>query len=413
VGPRILATGLLAVILVTAACSDADPSTPTAASEATTTAPAAESDRTVADDTVVDPTEMPQMSTAPLAVARPLTELSFELELLGTFEQPLDMAVRPGDPTLYVAEKTGRVRRVADGVSDPTPFLDLSDRVSTGGERGLLGITFTPDGTRLVASFTDRSGTSTIASWPADDGSIDVAAERVHLRVEQPFSNHNGGGVVYGPEGHLYVGLGDGGSGGDPLGSGQDTTTLLGSILRIDLTDDGHVPAPGNPLTAPDRPELWLWGLRNPWRFSFDHATGDLWIGDVGQGNVEEIDVVPADPPVRNLGWNRYEGSRRYQGDPLDTHVAPLVEYDHSEGVSVTGGRVYRGAAQPELTGAYFYGDYGGRWVRALRRSPSGDVAESVEALSDVGGIVGFGEDATGELYVITLEGPVYRIVAH
>ncbi|MDG2112436.1 MAG: PQQ-dependent sugar dehydrogenase, partial [Actinomycetota bacterium] len=174
---------------------------------------------------------------------------------------------------------------------------------------------------------------------------------------------------------------------------------------------DGYSPAPGNPLGTPDRPELWLWGLRNPWRFSFDRATGDLWIGDVGQGELEEIDVVAPTPIGRNLGWNRYEGKKRFTGDDLAAHAGPLVEYDHSVGVSVTGGYVYRGSAQPQLDGVYFYGDFGGGWIRTLRQE-DGVVSEHAVVLEDVGGIASFGEDSDGEIYVLTLGGPVYRIIA-
>lgn len=339
-----------------------------------------------------------------------ITDLRFELSEYGSFEQPLDMAVRQGDGAIYIAEKTGRVRRVLDGVSDVMPFLDLSDRVSTNGERGLLGIAFTPGGDRFVASYTDRQGDSVVASWPATT-SIDLAGEVTHLVVGQPFGNHNGGDIAYGPDGHLYVALGDGGSGGDPLDSGQDTTTVLGAILRIDLTADGYAAVPGNPLSAPDRPELWLWGLRNPWRFSFDRATGDLWIGDVGQGDLEEIDVVAPDPDVRNLGWNRYEGTERFTGAELERHLAPLVEYRRSAGVSVTGGYVYRGEAQPHLDGVYFYADFVAGWIRALRYDGE-TVIEHAEVLDDISSIAAFGEDHAGEIYVLTLGGTVYRIVA-
>lgn len=338
----------------------------------------------------------------------PITDLRFELEPIGTFEQPLDLIGRPGDPALYVAEKTGRVRRVVDGVVDPEPFLDLSRSVSTNSERGLLGIAFTPEGDRFVASFTDPAGASVLASWPVDD-TIDLSGAIVHLTVEQPFSNHNGGDIAYGPDGYLYWALGDGGSADDPLDSGQDTTTLLGSMLRLELTNDGAIPAPGNPLS--ERPELWLWGLRNPWRFSFDRMTGEMWIGDVGQGRLEEIDLIAPDPEVRNLGWRRYEGTNEYLDSPDIDHHPPIVEYTRQAGRSVTGGYVYRGTQQPHLDGIYFYGDFGSGWVRGLRQV-GGVVTEHAEVLGSAGAVSSFGEDSDGEIYVVSFGGEVSRLVA-
>ena len=187
---------------------------------------------------------------------------------------------------------------------------------------------------------------------------------------------------------------------------------MLGAILRIDLVGDGYRPAPGNPLTTEGRPELWLWGLRNPWRFSFDRLTGDLWIGDVGQNEIEEIDLVTPEPTSRNLGWNRYEGTRAFSGGTLDDHLPPLIEYGHDQGRSVTGGYVYRGSRQPELSEVYLYGDFAGGWVRALRRDASGAVVEHAEVLSGLGGVASFGEDTDGELYVITLDGDLGRLIA-
>lgn len=349
-------------------------------------------------------------TTVPASRGVAIADLTFELQLIGSLEQPIDMATRPGDAALYIAEKTGRVYRLIDGTPDPEPFLDLTPNVSSRGERGLLGITFTPDGSRLVASYTDTSGTSTVASWPASPA-IDPDGRQTHLTVEQPFANHNGGDIAFGPDGHLYVGFGDGGSGGDPLDSGQDTTTVLGAVLRIDLTTDGYSPAPGNPLSLPERPELWLWGLRNPWRFSFDRSTGELWIGDVGQDDLEEIDLVPRTPVARNLGWNRFEGTSRFSDGDVAGHLPPLVEYDHGDGVSVAGGYVYRGTAQPQLDGVYFYADFGGGWIRALRQN-GGVLTEHAAVFTDVGAVASFGEDHDGEVYVLTLGGPVYRITA-
>ena len=395
---------LFVIVLATTSCADDGPaSAPRPIPIESVTA--AEPEPTVTTDQLRGP---PPSVEPPQPTPAAISDLVFGLELVVTADQPIALAVRSGDRGLYIAEKTGRVRRWVDGVTDPEPYLDLSGRVSTSGERGLLGITFSPDGGRLVASYTDTDGTSVIASWPAGDP-IDRDDERIHLTLEQPFANHNGGHIAYGPDGHLYIGFGDGGSGGDPLGSGQDTTTLLGAILRVDLTAEGSTAAPGNPLAEPHRPELWLWGLRNPWRFAFDSVTGDLWIGDVGQGSLEEINVVSPTPSSHNLGWNRYEGTARFSGDVLEDHLVPIVEYGHGTGASVTGGYVYRGTAQPQLDGVYFYGDFSGGWIRGLRFDGN-VVTEHTEVLRDVGSIVAFGEDLDGGLYVLTLEGPVYRI---
>ena len=187
---------------------------------------------------------------------------------------------------------------------------------------------------------------------------------------------------------------------------------MLGAMVRIELVADGYRPAPGNPLTSEGRPELWLWGLRNPWRFSFDRLTGELWIGDVGQNDLEEIDVVAAQPTSRNLGWNRYEGTRAFTDGILDDHLLPLLDYGHDQGRSVTGGYVYRGDRQPHLRGVYLYGDFAGGWVRALRRDATGAVVDHAEVLSGLGGVASFGEDNDGEIYVISLDGAVGRVIA-
>ena len=413
--------GVVAIAGLATACADRESGDPSSEArvlpvdtEATDGAASGDEGAGRTTDVGIPPPTVPGESptTEPTAPSqKPIAEVVLTLTELGVFEQPLDLATRPGDPALYIAEKTGRVRRVVDGQIDAEPWLDLSQRVSTRSERGLLGIEFTSDGTRFIASFTDGDGTSTVASWPAGER-LDLGAEQIHLTLDQPFPNHNGGDIAFGPDGYLYVAFGDGGSGGDPLDAGQDTTTMLGGILRIELTTNGYEPAPGNPLTAPERPELHLWGLRNPWRISFDRYTGDLWIGDVGQDSLEEIDVVSPDPAVRNLGWNRYEGTRRFSGDELTEHHLPVLEYGRRTGESVTGGYVYRGQAIDGLDGAYFYADYEFGWIRALRLGPSGAVVEHVELFSDVRAIASFGEDEAGELYVISIAGPVYRIDA-
>ena len=327
------------------------------------------------------------------------------------------MAVRPHDPTLYVAEKTGRVVAIRRGVVSATPVLDLTSRVSQGEEQGLLGIAFSPDGRYLYADFTDTAGNTHVTQWAFTGGRAEPASERTILYVRQPFSNHNGGQIAFGPDGDLYTGLGDGGSEGDPLGNGQRLTTLLGKILRIRPTPAGPrpyiVPA-GNPFVGPSgaRPEIWAYGLRNPWRFSFDAKTGNLWIGDVGQNEWEEIDLLPAGRGGgQNYGWNLTEGDHSYNGaTPPPNWVRPIYEYSHADGgCAVIGGYVYRGTAIPGLDGAYLFSDNCLGGIAALRVRGGRVVAERGLGVR-VPSPSSFGEDGRGELYVLSLEGGVYRI---
>ncbi len=406
---RRVTIGTLAVVLTLLAACGADPEAslgqaprvlplPTSSIPART-AVALPTSTTVANDGA-EPTHVP------------LSDLRFSLEPVGTFDGPIDIATRPGDPALYIAQKLGQVvRYLPGGDGDPTVVVDIADRITSQGEQGLLGIAFTPDGSRLVISHTDRDGASTIASYAVDPSGV-TSDHQIHFSLAQPYSNHNGGDIAFGPDGFLYLGLGDGGAAGDPLDSGQDTSTMLGAIVRIELVADGYRPAPGNPLTSEGRPELWLWGLRNPWRFSFDRLTGELWIGDVGQNDLEEINVVAPQPSSRNLGWNRYEGTRAFADGILDDHLLPLLDYGHDQGRSVTGGYVYRGDRQPHLRGVYLYGDFAGGWVRALRRDATGAAVDHAEVLSGLGGVASFGEDNDGEIYVISLDGAVGRVIA-
>ena len=243
------------------------------------------------------------------------------LERVATLEQPLAISIRAGDPALYVAEKTGRVMAIRDGRVLPRPVLDLRGDVSLGGEQGLLGLAFSPDGSYLYVNYTDVDGNTRIVGYAMQGDRAVVASRREVLFVDQPYDNHNGGDLVFGPDGDLYIGLGDGGSGGDPQGNGQSLGTLLGKMLRIEPTPTGPQPyrvPEDNPFVgdAGARPEIWAYGLRNPWRYSFDPATGDLWIADVGQSAWEEIDRLPAGAPGgANLGWSLLEGTHRYAGD--------------------------------------------------------------------------------------------------
>jgi glucose/arabinose dehydrogenase len=360
------------------------------------------------------------------------TGLVVELEpLVAGFEAPL-LVTHAGDGSgrLFVVEQGGTVRIVRDGRVLEEPFLDLSRRLTTGGERGLLGLAFHPDfgagDGRVFVDYTNLTGDTVVAELrvSADDPDrVDPGSHRELIGVDQPFANHNGGHLAFGPDGYLYVGLGDGGAGGDPLGAGQRLDTHLGKLLRI-----GVDPADGRPYTIPADnpyvgvdgalPEIWLSGVRNPWRFAFDRATGDLWVADVGQGDLEEIDRLPASAGGgrgADLGWNVMEGSRCYGGgsgcaDPSFT--LPIAEYGHDVGCSVTGGHVYRGVAQPRLAGLYLFADYcSGRVWAVEAAGPATQVpwlaAETGRTISS------FGEDEAGELYVTDhASGAVLRIVA-
>ena len=341
---------------------------------------------------------------------------------------PVFLTAPPGDQTrLFVVEKTGRIRIVRNGSLLPVPFLDLSARVSSGGERGLLGLAFHPGyagNGRFVVHYTNPAGDTRVAVFrvSADPDRADAASEQVILAVEQPFANHNGGMLAFGPDGHLYVALGDGGSGGDPQGHGQNRGSLLGKLLRLAVDGAGTATVPlDNPFAgqAGLRGEIWSYGLRNPWRFGFDRQTGDLYIADVGQQSREEINLgTAAEGGGRgvNYGWNVMEGTRCFfppQGCVPAGLTLPVLEYGHGEGCSVTGGYVYRGTLLPALTGLYFYADYCAGWVRSFRAA--GRIAtDSREwtALAPGGEITSFGEDARGELYLLVADGRVLRIVA-
>jgi len=336
---------------------------------------------------------------------------------VATLQQPTALVVRAGDPALYVAEQTGRVRAIRNGRVDPIPVLEVASEVKSGGERGLLGLAFAPDGRHLYVDFTDRSGDIHVTEFVMRGGRAEPASERPVLKVDHHlFANHNGGQLAFGPDRMLYIGLGDGGGGGDPQGNGQSLGTLLGKILRIDPRPAGGRPyrvPPDNPFVGRGgaRPEIWSYGLRNPWRFSFDPATGDLWIGDVGQNRWEEVDYERAGSGGgRNYGWDRREGLHAFEGERPAGAVDPVIEYGREGGAcTVIGGFVYRGRRIPGLRGAYLYGDYCAGWIRAaLVRG--GRVAEQRDLGLSVPGLSSFGVDPAGELYAMALTGPVYRL---
>ncbi len=337
-------------------------------------------------------------------------------------DEPLFLASPPHDPRLFVLERTGRIRLIAGGTLRARPFLDLSALVSTANaEQGLLGMAFAPDyarSGRFYVDYTDVNGDTRVVRYAvsSDPDSADPASAQVVLGVPQPYANHNGGMLAFGPDGMLYVGLGDGGSEGDPQNNGQNRGTLLGKILRLDVSGTGtYTVPPDNPFSSPDRPEIWCYGLRNPWRFSFDRASGDLYIADVGQNLWEEVDVATAaggGGRGLNYGWKIMEGHHCYSpstGCDTTGLTMPVVEYDHRQGCAIIGGYVYRGTSIPGLRGHYLYADFCSAWVRAFRYA-NGQALEQVQLGTLPGEPQGFGEDAAGEVYVCLRSGVVVRL---
>jgi glucose/arabinose dehydrogenase len=377
----------------------------------------------------------PTASASPPAAPFDPAAISVSLETYVTVPGGPLAITSPHDGTgrLFVATKAGHVRILRDGVLDPDPMLDISALVSTGGEQGLLGIAVHPgfpDDPRVVVDYTDVNGDTVVASYrlEADDPDrLDPGSATTILTVDQPYANHNGGAVGFGPDGYLHVALGDGGSGGDPLESGEHQDTLLGKILRLDIDSPGagggaYAIPPGNPFAnvSGARPEIWLTGLRNPWRFAFDRATGNLWIGDVGQGAWEEVDVAPTGVGGLDFGWDRMEGAHCFEpetGCPTDGLTLPLTEYGHEEGCTIIGGTVYRGTAQALLAGGYLFGDYctGRLWAIAADGAAIAPAAGGGLVPTRVGtagaGLAGFGEDEAGELYAANLDGTVSRVI--
>jgi glucose/arabinose dehydrogenase len=344
------------------------------------------------------------------------------VQIVAGLAQPVHVVALPGDDRLFVVEQPGRIRIVANGMVLAQPFLDITDRVVAGGERGLLSVALHPDyaaNGRFYVNYTGAGGHTRVERYhvTADPNVADPASASLVIGIEQPLSNHNGGQIAFGPDGMLYIGMGDGGGGGDPLGHGQNHATLHGALLRIDVdaAEPYEVPA-DNPFvgTPGAAPEIWAIGLRNPWRFSFDFGTGMLYIADVGQNHFEEINVQPASAPALNYGWNIMEGASCFPpGTSCDATglVLPALAYPHPQGCSVTGGHVYRGAAMPALHGHYFYGDYCAGWIRSFRHTPAGVTDEREWTMPPLGNITTFGLDADGELIVAVHGGVVFRLV--
>lgn len=346
------------------------------------------------------------------------------VEVVDGLDSPL-LVTHAGDGSgrIFIVEQGGTIRVVQGGALLPTPFLDITNLVSCCGEQGLLGLAFPPDYSEkdyFYVNYTDNSGDTVVARYDvsANPNVADSDSEEVVLTVDQPYSNHNGGHLAFGPDGYLYIGLGDGGSGGDPDNNAQDPTTLLGKMLRIDV-EAGVVPYAipadnpfvGDPTTLD---EIWALGLRNPWRYSFDRLTGDLYIGDVGQTELEEIDFQAASSDGgENYGWRCYEGTEPYNLAGCEVpseYTFPVEEYSHNLGCAVTGGYVYRGEQYPRLDGVYFYGDYCSGRIWGLQESGTG--WESLELLDTSLFISSFGEDEAGNLFLTDLVGgAVYEVV--
>jgi len=347
------------------------------------------------------------------------------LEEFGEFERPVAVRTFSGDDAWYVVELTGKIWRF-DG-TDRTLVVDRSDDVSSEGEQGLFDIVMSPDGEHVYIHFTGTdgpSGNNHVVEYPWD-GSGRVSGEpREVVTVEQPYMHHNGGKLEFGPDGMLYIGIGDGGTesntqepdNGDPHGNGQGTDELLGNILRIDPQPDGDrpysIPADNPFVGEPGRDEIWAYGLRNPWRFSFDRQTGDLWIADVGHRFIEEINFEPAGSGGgRNYGWSALEGNLEYKGNPPGDHVLPVYQYPHRGGpCAIIGGYVYRGDAIAELAGSYVFGDFCTGQLQALTVS-DGRVVSHRHLGVDVPALASLAEDGDGELYAMGINGQVFRIV--
>jgi glucose/arabinose dehydrogenase len=349
--------------------------------------------------------ETTQAPSVPTETSTDESPLRLKLTRVATgLDAPDHLASTPGEPDrLYVVEQPGRIRVIENGRLSPQPFLDITSAVQAGGEQGLLSVAFHPDyadNGLFYVDYTDLDGNTRVVEFKAR-GSEAPARKRELLFVEQPYANHNGGQLAFGPDGRLYVGMGDGGSGGDPENRAQNLGERLGKLLSLDVDQGGSD---------------WRiegYGLRNPWRFSFDRETGDLWIADVGQGEWEEIDHTPqGEPGLENYGWDVFEGRQRYEDkdpNPRGRLVMPVAEYSHDHGCSVTGGFVYRGEAIPAAQRRYFYGDYcsGNVWSLALSDGKATGIRRHrfrVPALSS------FGEDAAGDLYLVSLEGNVFRL---
>ncbi len=399
---------LISLALVISACGDTDNSpetapTPRVSTTTTTTTTAAPA--TTAPEGTSSPAATTTTTTTTTTIPlRSLDEIALEIYEAGSgFTQPVLMVPHPSDGRWFVVDQPGVIWVVDEGQA--SALLDINDLVRFQGEQGLLGMAFHPDDASLLyVNYINNSGDSIVASVSVSGAEADRGTLTEILRVDQPAGNHNGGMIEFGPDRNLWIGFGDGGGANDQFGQGQRADTLLGAMLRISVGPGitGYEIPDGNLAD-----EVWAIGLRNPWRFAFDGD--DLWIADVGQNRIEEVDVVDWRDGTPNFGWPVLEGTECFGGGSCDPSgfVAPVYEYPHSEGCSITGGYVYRGTATPELNGQYFFTDYCTGWLRSVDRS--GEVREWLPA-GTLSGAVGFGRDAAGELYVLSTSGNIYGI---
>jgi glucose/arabinose dehydrogenase len=370
------------------------------------------------------PLPMPAEADPP-AQLPPLDSLGLKLLPIASGLNKPVFLISASDDTerLFIVEQAGRILILKDGAVQPQPFLDIVSIVgSDANEQGLLSLAFHPDYANngfFFVNYTDRQGDTVIARYGVSDES-DIAnpdSAKILLTIDQPYANHNGGQVVFGPDGYLYIGMGDGGAAGDPQNRAQNLETLLGKILRIDVDNGEPYGVPEtNPFVGnePARPEIWSYGWRNPWRFSFDRATNDMYIADVGQNQYEELHVEWANTPGgQNYGWRLMEGAHCFRPDtcdPVDLGLElPVAEYDHSLGCSITGGYVYRGLQFPALTGTYFYGDYCSGIIWGLRYEADGSWSQA-ELLRSSARISSFGQDKDGEVYLLDHQGQIFQL---
>lgn len=344
-------------------------------------------------------------------------------DIASGLSRPVYLTAPTGDARLFVVEKVGRIRVIKNGSLLSTPFLDITSKVGSGGnEQGLLSVAFHPSYASngfMYVNYTDVSGDTRIERYTVSSNP-DVAnpvSAKLILAIDQPFSNHNGGLNLFGPDGMLYIGMGDGGSGGDPNGNGQNKNALLGKILRIDVDrgDPYAIPVTNPFANGGGRAEVWAYGLRNPWRFTFDKTASLLYIADVGQNSFEEVNVVPASTPGVNYGWNIMEGASCYNAPSCNQSglQQPVITYKLYEAgtCTVIGGLVYRGSAVPQLVGHYLYADYCAGWIRSFTWTNNSAANSTEWQTPQHGNITSFGQDGSGEAYILSENGHVYKIV--
>ncbi|HEX3090891.1 MAG TPA: PQQ-dependent sugar dehydrogenase [Ilumatobacteraceae bacterium] len=413
--------GLLAVAAASCSSSDSsEPSTAGVSSGATTpaTSTAAPADTSATGSPTTSAAAAEATTTVAATTPAPLGDPVVALTQLGSFEQPVEVAWRPTDGAMYVVEQDGKIVMMTDGQPGAVA-LDMTDLTSADGERGLLGLAITKDGALAYVNYTNNDGNTRIDEYSVDaDGTFDKATRREVLGFDQPYPNHNGGDVVFGPDNMLYIGTGDGGSGGDPDRRALNPGELLGKMLRIDphaSAGAAYTVPPDNPFVGVEgaRPEIWAIGFRNPWRYSFDRSTGDLWISDVGQNQWEEVDAAwAADGGGKgaNYGWSAMEGNHQFNADQsADGAIPPMYEYEHvGQDCSISGSALYRGTAIPALVGYYVFADYCSGQVRSLQIADR--AVTKMVPLGKLANVTAVNEGPDGELYVVTSDGPIYAV---